>query len=187
MKLIVGLGNPGRRYLRTRHNVGFMVLDRVAQRLGAEFTKEKYLAQIAETQHQNETLTLLKPLTYMNRSGESVARALRYNNLNRENDLLIIYDEADLPLGKLRLRRGGSAGTHNGMKSVLQHLPTTEVPRLRIGVGANNKTQSLTGHVLGKFTPKERPILEDSIELSVEAVLLFTVSGMEAAMNAYNR
>lgn len=186
MKVLVGLGNPGAQYAKTRHNVGFMALDRTAEKLNASFTREKFGGLTAEVRFANENVILLKPQTYMNRSGESVSQALRYSEADPSSDLLIIYDEADLPLGALRIRKEGSAGSHNGMKSVLSCLGGTNVPRLRIGVGASKHGGALTGHVLGKFTAEEWPVVDEVVEHAADAALCFVREGVERAMNRFN-
>ena len=185
MKLIVGLGNPGQEYRHTRHNLGFQVLDALSEVLGAAFAREKFRGQIAEATLEGEKVLLLKPMTFMNKSGESVARAAR-NSVRSPEDILIVYDDVDLPLGKLRMRNAGSAGTHNGMRSVLERLGTRDVPRLRIGVGDKVEGGDLSGHVLGKFRPEEKPEAEAAVKRAVEACTCFLEEGIEAAMNRYN-
>lgn len=185
VRLVVGLGNPGPSYRNTRHNVGFEVLDRVAARLGAVFSREKYRGQIAQVRVAGRTVLLLKPLTYMNRSGESVALAAR-NNADEPAEVLVVYDDVDLPLGKVRLRKGGSAGAHNGMKSVIERLGTREVPRLRIGVGTEPAPGLRADHVLGKFTPGEREVIETAIDHAVDACICSLEQGLDTAMDRYN-
>lgn len=186
MKIIVGLGNPGRRYTGTRHNLGFMVIEGVAQRVRAPFVQEKYRGKIAETEYAGEKILLLKPLTYMNNSGISVARALRYRGVNAAA-LLVIADDIHLPVGKLRLRPAGTAGGHNGLASVIQHLGTPEFPRLRIGVGQDQPGPGqLTDYVLGRFTPEERHTINLAAPRAVEAVLSFIAEGITKTMNAFN-
>lgn len=185
MKLIAGLGNPGSKYQRTRHNVGFRVLDRVAQRLDALFDREKYQALIAEARHGRESVLLLKPQTYMNLSGASVVRALRYKGGEPE-DLLVVVDDVNLALGRVRLRQEGSAGGHNGLKSVIEHLGTLAFARLRVGIGAGGQSGDLTDHVLGKFAPDEEPLMDKAVERAADAVLSFIEDGAVATMNRYN-
>jgi PTH1 family peptidyl-tRNA hydrolase len=181
------LGNPGPRYRDTRHNVGFVTLDRVAERLGAAFGREKYDGAVAEAAHRGEKLLLLKPMTFMNRSGISVAQAARNRAPDAAADLLIVTDDVNLPLGRLRIRSGGSAGGHNGLKSIIEHLGTQDFPRLRIGVGDKGTGSDLSDHVLGKFAPEEAPAVRRAVERATEAVLCFVESGVERAMNEYNR
>ncbi len=185
MKLIVGLGNPGAAYRHTRHNVGFDVMDRLAARLEAEFSREKFSGQIAEARIGGEKVLLLKPLTYMNRSGDSVAQAARFH-ADSPADILVVYDEVDLPLGKLRLRTTGSGGTHNGMKSVIERLGSEDVPRMRVGVGAEREKGERVAHVLGKFRPEERDEIAQAIDRAADACRCFLEEGIDAAMNGFN-
>lgn len=185
-KLIVGLGNPGSRYRHTRHNVGFMALEELARQLGAEFSREKYKGLVAETGYGAAKLVLLKPLTFVNRSGESVERAVRYR-VRDLADLLVILDDIHLPLGKLRLRAQGSAGGHNGLQSIIDRLSTDAFPRLRIGIGWNRRDTDLTAHVLGAFTPEEAAAIRPAIREAAEAALEFASGKMEHAMDRFNR
>lgn len=186
MKLIVGLGNPGPKYRGTRHNIGFCVLDELADRLGVAFAREKYKGQVAEGVWRHERVLLLKPLTFMNLSGESVAQAAR-NNVNGPDDLLIVYDDVELPLARLRMRARGSAGTHNGMRSVIERVGRQDIPRLRIGVGRGGGGGGLAKHVLAKFRPEEKPLVDRAVARSADAVLEWVEHGIEAAMNRFNR
>ena len=185
MKLVVGLGNPGQAYRYTRHNVGFQVLDGLSETLGLSFSREKYRGQIAEGAVDGCKLLLLKPMTFMNKSGESVARAAR-NKVSDPGDILVVYDDVDLPLGKIRLRKGGSPGTHNGMRSVLERLGAQDVPRLRIGVGEKAGGRDLADHVLSTFRPEEKPVVTEAVERAVQACLSFLEEGIETAMNRFN-
>ena len=185
MKLIVGLGNPGQAYRNTRHNLGFRVLDALSEELGTSFSREKFRGQIAECTVAGTKVLLLKPMTFMNKSGESVARAAR-NKVNDPGDVLIVYDDVDLPLGKVRIRQGGSAGTHNGMRSVLERLGSRDVPRIRIGVGENTDNEDLSGHVLGTFRPEEKALVDEAVERSVQACRCYLEEGVETAMNRFN-
>ncbi|NIA15504.1 MAG: aminoacyl-tRNA hydrolase [Nitrospiraceae bacterium] len=184
MKIIVGLGNPGDRYADTRHNVGFAVLDRLAERLGVSFGRKKYSGIIAEGAFESERVLLVKPQTYMNNSGVCVARALRYQSAG-PGDLLVVVDDVNLPLGKLRVRMKGSAGGHNGLKSIAQHLGSTDFARLRLGVGRRGGGD-LTGHVLGSFGKRERAEVDRMVSDAAEAALVFVPDGIEKAMNAFN-
>jgi len=185
VRLIVGLGNPGRQYAHTRHNVGFDVLDRLAAKLDVEFGREKFAGQVAEAVVDGKKVVLLKPLTFMNLSGDSVAQAARFH-ADAPSDILVVYDEVDLPLGKLRLRKAGTAGTHNGMKSVIERLGSEDVPRMRVGVGAEAHRGGRVGHVLGKFRPDERPAIDDAINSAADACLCCIREGLDTAMNRYN-
>lgn len=184
MKVIAGLGNPGPRYRNTRHNAGFTAVDRVAEKLNAEVAREKYRALIAETEWKGERLLLIKPMTYMNLSGESVARAVRYNNVEL-CDLLVVVDDVNLELGRLRLRPAGSAGGHNGLRSIIEHLGTDEFPRLRIGVG-QSRGAVLRDHVLSTFAPDEKPVAEKAAARAADAALCFVEFGIDKAMNEFN-
>ncbi|MCL4690945.1 MAG: aminoacyl-tRNA hydrolase [Candidatus Hydrogenedentes bacterium] len=186
MKLIVGLGNPGPRYRNTRHNVGFQVLDLLAERWGVAFDREKYQGLVASARHGGENLILLKPLTYMNRSGLSVAEVTR-NKVPDLADMLVVVDDINLPFGRLRMRERGSAGGHNGLKSIIEHVGAQDFPRLRIGVGENKAGQALTDHVLGTFKPEERAELDSVIARAAEGVIAYVEEGVNSAMNAINR
>jgi len=187
MKLVVGLGNPGRDYRKTRHNAGFMVVDEVARR--HQLTWAPGPAQVAESfvvKRFGETSVLLaKPLTYMNRSGDVVAGLARYFDVP-VSDLLVVVDEAALPLGRLRARRSGSAGGHNGLKSIIQQLGTDQFARLRVGVGRGEARRDLTDHVLGRFETGECAGLEDVITRAADAVEMFAAADIEQVMNTYN-
>ena len=186
MRLIVGLGNPGPAYRGTRHNLGFDAIDQLAGLLGLVFNREKYQGLIAEGRAGGGKVLLLKPLVYMNKSGVCVAQAAR-NNADTPEDVLILYDEVDLPLGRLRLRKGGSAGTHNGMKSVLASLGTQNVPRARLGVGPNPPGVDLADYVLGKFRPDEQAVAKDLAERGARAALACIEHGLDKAMNEFNQ
>jgi len=187
MKLIVGLGNPGREYRETRHNVGFMVVDEIARRHNIGWASGP--AQIAETlvgkKFGVEPLLLSKPLTYMNLSGEVVAGLARYFDVAHD-DLLVVVDEAALPFGRLRARPRGSAGGHNGLKSVIERLGTTEFPRLRLGVGRGDGRRDLADHVLAKFERGEHADLEALIARAADAAEMFAAEGISKVMNVYN-
>ena len=185
MRLIAGLGNAGPRYQNTRHNVGFEVVDGVADKLGAPVDREKYGGQIAESVWAERKILLLKPLTYMNRSGECLAKAAR-NNCQGPDEILVIYDDTALPLGRLRIRKVGSAGTHNGMKSVIERLGTTEIPRIRVGVGEPPPGISRSDFVLGRFHPDERKVVDQTVQRAVDAVLRTVEAGIDIAMNEFN-
>lgn len=184
--LIVGLGNPGPEYRYTRHNLGFRVLDELAGRLGVVFSREKYAGLFAESRAADTRIALLEPLTYMNRSGESVRQAVRYC-INDLKDLLVVADDVNLPLGRLRLRASGSSGGHNGLKSIIDQLGTNAFPRLRIGVGIGKSDGDLTDHVLGRFTPEENAVVECAVSKGAEAALVFAQYGLQAAMDRFNR
>jgi peptidyl-tRNA hydrolase, PTH1 family len=187
VKLIVGLGNPGREYRETRHNVGFMVIDELARR--HQLTLSMGPSQVPETfvakKFGADPLLVAKPLTFMNRSGDAVAALARYYDI-APGDLLVVLDEAALPFGRLRARARGSAGGHNGLKSIIERLGTQEFPRLRLGVGRGDARRDLADHVLSKFEPPERAGLETFITRAADAAEMFAVDGIGKVMNTYN-
>ncbi len=191
LQLVVGLGNPGAKYAGTRHNVGFMALERLAAQEGSAFRNQPKLhGLLAEVGQGERRLRLLMPQTYMNDSGRSIRAALDWFSLTAEN-LLVVVDDMDLPLGRLRLRQSGSAGGHNGLRSTISHLGTQDFPRLRIGIGAPadnpaERKARTVGHVLGKFSPAEQPTL-DAVLAEVEAGFgLIQRLGYERAGNRLN-
>lgn len=180
-RLLVGLGNPGREYVETRHNVGFMIADRLAAKGGADFRVEKsWQAIIARV----GDLHLCKPLTYMNLSGIAVRVVSDFYKI-APAQILVVLDDMALPLGRLRLRAEGSAGGHNGLASILEHLGTLAVPRLRIGIGPA-QPGAATDHVLGRFVLEEKAALEQSLERAESAISCVLERGLPAAMNAFN-
>ena len=186
MKLIVGLGNPGREYRDTRHNAGFMVVDEIARRHALNWAMAP--AQVPDShvakRFGTEPVLLAKPLTYMNLSGDATAGLLRYYDVDPV-DLLIVVDDIDLPFGRLRARPSGSAGTHNGLRSVVGRLGI-EIPRLRVGVGRGDARRDLADHVLAKFEPAEREQLESVITRAADAAEMFAAEGIIKVMNTYN-
>ncbi len=181
-RLIVGLGNPGRDYADTRHNVGFMVLDRLAALAKATFRMEKkWQAEVASL----GDVWLCKPQTYMNLSGESVGALGHFYKIEPAR-VLVVLDDMALPLGRLRLRESGSAGGHNGLTSVIEHLGTQAIPRLRVGIGSA-QPGGATGHVLGRFAPAERPALDEAIARATESIEFAQQQGLAAAMNRFNQ
>lgn len=180
-RLIVGLGNPGKEYERTRHNVGFMVLDRLAARVGASWRKEKeWKAEVA----RHDGILFCKPTSFMNLSGKPVSTVAHFYKI-APGEMLVVYDDVALPVGKLRFRADGSAGGHNGIKSIVEHLGTQAVPRLRLGIGASDPGE-MVSHVLGRFSPAELPALEEGLASAVEAVEFAQTRGLQAAMNQFN-
>ncbi len=202
ISLIVGLGNPGAEYDRTRHNIGFMAVDRLATSWSISLGKEKRFygifgeGRLSSRLASNGKIRLLKPTTYMNLSGQSVRACADWFKCSPEN-ILVVYDDMDLPLGKLRLRLSGSAGGHNGMKSIISHLGTQNFPRLRLGIGrggdkderamiATKDNQNVTSHVLGGFTASENKILTELFNLTESAVTSILAEGLEKTMSLYN-
>lgn len=184
--LVVGLGNPGVQYEGTRHNCGFMVIDVLAKRWGISLqTEKKFQGLYGEGRGPQGKLRLLKPLTYMNLSGQSVRAALDWFKLD-PGAILVIYDDMDIQLGRLRLRASGSAGGHNGIKSLIQHLGTQTFPRIRVGVGQPQGQRDVTGHVLGSFTAVEQKLLPDVLAAAAESIELIYRQDLQTAMNKYN-
>ena len=184
MKLIVGLGNPGREYEETRHNVGFWVVDALADRHRVSLKNHtKWKARAAKVPDVSDGLLLAQPTTFMNLSGWAVRELVAFHKIDPA-DLLIVYDDADLPLGRLRLRASGSSGGHNGLKSIIQELGTDRFPRLRIGVG--RQAGELKNHVLGRFDAAETTQIEEAVERAADAAEMFAVEDILAAMNKFN-
>ncbi len=186
MKWIVGLGNPGPQYAATRHNVGFMLVDALSQVWGVPLTKEKHRALIGEGFVQGEKVCLIKPMTYMNLSGEAVGALYRWYKAPLDH-LLVVYDDLDLPLGTLRFRLQGSAGGHNGMKSIIEHLGTTAFKRLRIGIGRPPAGTDVVRYVLEPFSPEEQAVVKAVLEVATEAVDAWLTQPFEQVMSRYNR
>jgi PTH1 family peptidyl-tRNA hydrolase len=184
MKVVVGLGNPGSRYAGTRHNVGFAVLDALAESPHAGRFQSRFHAQVAELLEGSHKVLLVKPETFMNLSGRTVRQVVDFYQLVLP-DLLVVCDDFHLPLGKLRFRARGTHGGHNGLRDIQSHLGTTEYPRLRIGVDAPPEEQAVD-HVLGRFRPSERPVIDDALRTAAQAVCLWLERGIEACMNQYN-
>lgn len=183
--LVAGLGNPGRKYSGTRHNAGFMVIDELRRRMPAAQPRHRFDAEILEISVALGRLILLKPMTYMNLSGNAVGPAVRWYKVPLQR-LLIVYDDLDLPFGQLRLRPSGSSGGHNGLTSVIQRLGTERIPRLRIGIGRPAGSSSIS-YVLTRFGPDEARALQQIIQTAADAVVTWQSEGIEAAMNMYNR
>ena len=185
MIIIAGLGNPGGKYDATRHNAGFHVIDALADAYHTPVNQKKFRSLYAEIRIGTEKVLLLKPQTYMNLSGESIGHWMRYYNLEPDR-LLVVYDDMDFAPGEVRLRQKGSAGSHNGMKSIIQHLGTTDFPRLRIGIG-KPLWQDAASYVLSRLTPEEIPLMREAVALAAEAAECFVKEGIDKAMNRYNR
>ena len=184
--LIVGLGNPGRKYSGNRHNAGFHVVDRLADACGLHFDGQRSRALLAHGQIEGVRVALVKPQTYMNLSGEAVGGVARFFKVPAER-VLVIYDELDLPLGTLRLRPKGGAGGHQGMTNVIAHLNTQDFPRLRIGIGRPPGRMPPEAYVLQDFGQDQKPVIEQTYERAAEAVRVALSDGFEMAMNQFNR
>jgi PTH1 family peptidyl-tRNA hydrolase len=184
MKVVCGLGNPGDRYRLTRHNVGFRVVDLLADRWGVSRGHVRDGAARLEVDREAlGTVLLVKPARFMNLSGAPLRAALRNANATVETDLLVVTDDADLPLGRLRIRRAGSAGGHNGLRDIIDTLGTDEFARLRVGIGRNGE---MVDHVLSTFSLAEEELARDAIATAADAVETWLAEGVEATMNAYN-
>ena len=187
MKLIVGLGNPGEDYARSRHNVGWHVADAFARKFRIDIVRHEKESMTGEGRVAGGTVKVAKPLTYMNLSGDAV-RLLVNAYLDSADDLIVVFDDIDLPLGKLRIRPSGSAGTHNGMRSIVASLATERFPRLRFGVrGASYSDVRLKDYVLDDFTDEELPVVRSSVDRAVDALFLFARGDLRRAMNEFNK
>lgn len=184
--LVVGLGNPGPKYTWTRHNMGFLVIDTLANRLDLPVQKLKYKALTDTALLGGQSILLMKPTTYMNLSGESVGAAARFYKVPPEH-ILVISDDVDLPQGKLRIRRSGSAGGHNGLKNIIAHLGSDQFPRLKVGVGGKPHPDSdMADWVLGAFTGPDRTFMEKTIDRAADAVTCLLEYGVDRAMSQFN-
>ncbi len=192
MYLIAGLGNPGRRYERTRHNAGFEVIDLISETYGIKFSKLKHRTYTGEGHIDDVRVLLVKPVTYMNLIGESIKNIVQWYGIGESKEnagldhLIVVYDDVDLSKGQIRIRRRGSAGTHNGMKSVIYHLGTDEFPRIRVGIGSPPEGWKLKDYVLGRFEKEEYRTVISGIRRAAESVTKIITDGIEAAMNEYN-
>lgn len=186
MYLIAGLGNPGREYENTRHNSGFMTVDRLAEKLGCEVTARKFQGFAGSGMIGGEKVILLKPQTYMNASGESIRPAADFYKLEPER-VIVIYDDISLDVGSIRIRAKGSAGGHNGMKSIIAHLGTENFPRIRVGIGAKPERMDLADYVLSRFARDEQEALAEAVDAAADAAELMITQGVQAAMNRYNK
>jgi peptidyl-tRNA hydrolase, PTH1 family len=184
--LIVGLGNPGADYTRTRHNVGFLVVERLAEQWRASWGLEKkFNARLARTELEGRRVFLCQPQTYMNASGEAVRAVTAFYDVAPER-LLVVVDDADLPLGHLRLRPGGSSGGHHGLESIEQHLGTREYPRLRVGIGRQEGARQITGHVLGRFGSTEGKLAAKVLRVAADQATAWLEAGIQKAMSQFN-
>jgi len=185
VKIVVGLGNPGQQYSATRHNIGFMVIDELAQRLGIDRWRNQKEALVAEYKG-NDTILLVKPQTYMNLSGVAVGELARWYKVPVE-DIIIIFDDMDLPTGRLRLRMKGGSGGHRGIESLLTHLSKDSFPRVRVGIGRPPAGWQVVDYVLSSFTAEEKSLLKAAIEKAADATESILEQGMNKAMNLHNK
>ncbi|MFI5359789.1 MAG: aminoacyl-tRNA hydrolase [Halanaerobiales bacterium] len=185
MFLIVGLGNPGPKYRMTRHNVGFMAVHKLAEDFNIKAESTKFQAIIGEGSIAGSRVILAQPLTYMNNSGIAVRQLVNYYKIEREK-LIVIYDDLDLPTGKLRIKEKGSSGGHNGVASIIESLGTREIPRIRIGIGSPPEDFSVIDYVLGRFTAEEMTVIEETLSKISSVVEEIIANGYQTAMNKYN-
>ena len=187
MLVIVGLGNPDDKYQGTRHNVGFGVIDLLAEKYNIAVDTKKHRAYIGKGIIGGQKVILAKPQTYMNLSGESVRSLVEYYKVDPETELLIIFDDISLDVGQLRIRKKGSAGGHNGIKNIIANLGTSVFQRIKVGVGEKPKGYDLADYVLGRFSKEERELIKEGFECAAEAVAMITAGEIDQAMNKYNR
>lgn len=185
MYLIVGLGNPGEEYTRTRHNMGFEVIDKLAEKYNIKVSKHKFDGLYGKGEIEGEKVVLLKPQTYMNLSGNAVGQFVSFFKVEQD-EIIVIYDDIDIPTGTIKIRKQGSAGSHNGMKSVINELATEKFPRIRIGTGTTEKIYDLVDYVLEKIKEDEYKKLEESVDMAQEAIIQILQNGIDNAMNKYN-
>lgn len=185
MKMIVGLGNPGKKYEQTRHNVGFLAIDEIARKLDAPAMQSKFNGMYTVVHRPEGKVMLVKPLTYMNLSGECVRPLMDYYNIDVE-DVIVLYDDLDFPPGEMKMRQKGSAGGHNGMKSLIAHLGTTDFKRIRLGVGRPTNGMKITDYVLGNFSKEEMPDIQQMIDQSADACIDWLQSPFNEVMNKFN-
>ena len=183
--LLVCLGNPGKEYANTRHNIGFLAADALEKRTGVKFNKLKYRALTGEVTLGGQRVLVVKPQTYMNLSGEAVKLAGGFYKIPPER-ILVLYDDVSLPLGKLRIRASGSAGGHNGIKNIIAHLGTDAFPRIKVGVGAPQREDGLVDWVIGSFTASERKVVDAAIERALDAAACVIEKGVSEAQNRFN-
>jgi PTH1 family peptidyl-tRNA hydrolase len=184
--VIVGLGNPGKKYVKSRHNVGFVLIQRLADKNNVKLKRRRYSARAAQVELANGPALLVKPWTYMNRSGVAVKGIIEGAGVNVDR-LLVVYDDLDIPLGEMRIRKAGGPGTHKGMASIVREIDSTEFPRIRIGIGPLPPGVDATDYVLDDFQKEENPTLEGCLITAEEAVDLIMMSGIDEAMNRFNR
>ena len=186
MIIIAGLGNPGKEYENTRHNVGFMTVDALADRYGISISEKKHKALVGKGVIEGQKVLLIKPQTYMNLSGESLRDALDYYHVDPESELIVISDDISLDPGQIRIRKKGSAGGHNGLKNIIQHLGTENFPRIKMGVGEKPKEMDLKDFVLGHFRGEDKIKVNEAVDNAGKALLLMLDGRIDEAMNLYN-
>ncbi len=188
MYVIVGLGNPGLKYAKTRHNMGFMAVDRLAEIIGAKVNKLKFKSKVGDGNIAGHKVVLVKPQTYMNLSGHAVREIMDFYKVDHDH-LIVIYDDLDIDTGSIRIRAKGSAGTHNGMKSIVGQLGYDDFPRIRVGIGnerQNNRQGDTIGFVIGKVAKEDKKVLQDSIDRAAKSAISIIEEGVDRAMNRYN-
>ena len=185
MKLIVGLGNPGTRFARTRHNIGFRCVDHFARRHGLSLASRRQQVRLGTGQVEGTPIVLAQPRTFMNHSSAAISYLLRrFKSLPQ--DLVVVYDDLDLPVGKIRIRAGGSSGGHRGMDSIIQEVASQEIPRIRVGIGRPTEDEDKVAYVLSAFAPEEEHLVQEAVERVSDALLCIIEEGLEQAMNRYN-
>ncbi len=187
MVLIAGLGNPGLKYEKTRHNTGYTVIDELSGRHGIHVDTEKFHALIGKGQIGAEKVVLIKPITFMNLSGESLREVISFYKPDLKSELIVVYDDIDLEVGRLRIRKSGSAGGHNGMKNIIKELGTQEFIRIRIGIGAKPHQWDLVDWVLGRFSEDEQTVMRDAVMRAADALESILSEGADIAMNRFNQ
>lgn len=186
MKIIIGLGNPGRKYERTRHNIGFQTADELARQTGGAINQEKHHALLAKARFGDAAVVLAKPQTYMNESGRAAAAILR-DAYAAPGDVIVVHDELDLPLGTIRVKTGGGHGGHNGLRSLIEHLGSADFVRVRVGIGRPPAGMEAADYVLAPFSAEERTAAEEAVTRAADAVRMIVVDGVTKAMNAVNK
>jgi PTH1 family peptidyl-tRNA hydrolase len=188
MKVIAGLGNPGAEYANTPHSIGFETVEALARSIGASWKRASaFKGELAQGMLGGVKVLLVKPQTFMNLSGDCLAPVVKYHNASAADDLLVVSDDIDLPAGRLRIRKGGSAGGHNGLKSVIERTGTSDFIRLRLGVGRDGRNRAnVIGHVLGQFSAAERTVMDEVVDMAVKAIETIELENLETAMNRYN-
>jgi len=184
IKLVIGLGNPGLRYAHSRHNVGFMIVEQFARAHDLRFSRKRFNAEIAEGAIGGARVMIAKPQSFMNLSGEAIGKLFKFYKVSPD-ELIVVYDDLDLPLGKMRLRPKGSAGGHHGMESIIAHIGTSDFARLRVGIGRPNPDADID-HVLGNFEGDERKLMDETFANAADAISVWVAEGINAAMNKFN-